>query len=206
MSILLLNTAYFPPIQYFSEIKRHEQLCIEQYENYGKQSYRNRCIIQSANGAMPLVVPVKKTGEIKFLTKEAQIDYSCKWQKLHFKSIESAYKNSPFYDYYIEDLLGFFEHQEKYLLDLNNQILLTFLSLLDLKREIHSTSDYITDTNGFCDYREIIHPKPSRRKAMDTDFRGRPYTQTFNDRFPFMPNLSILDLLFNTGPEASDYL
>lgn len=107
MSILLLNTAYFPPIQYFSKIKEHEQFCIEQYENYGKQSYRNRCRIQFANGIMPLVVPVKKKDGQKFLTKEAQIDYSCKWQKLHFKSIESAYKNSPFYDYYTEDLSVF---------------------------------------------------------------------------------------------------
>ena len=206
MSILLLNTAYFPPIQYFSKIKEHEQFCIEQYENYGKQSYRNRCRIQFANGIMPLVVPVKKKDGQKFLTKEAQIDYSCKWQKLHFKSIESAYKNSPFYDYYTEDLSVFFESRAKYLLDLNNRILDTLLSLLSLKRTIQCTADYITSPAGFCDYREIIHPKPSRCKAEDSNFICRPYTQTFNDRFPFVPNLSILDLLFNTGPEAPAYL
>lgn len=203
---LLLTTAYFPPVEYFSKIKTSDRIWIEQFEHYGKQSYRNRCEILSANGIMPLSVPVKKAPEIKFFTKDARIDYSTRWQKLHFKSIESAYKNSPYYDYYIEDILPFFEQKKEYLLDLNLHILEVLCSLLQLDGSIALTSDYVTRTDCFCDLRNAIHPKPSRREDRNDSFKASPYTQTFSDRFPFIPNLSILDLLFNTGPEASDYL
>lgn len=108
MKKILLNTAYFPPIQYLSKIKDYEEVIIEQYEHYGKQSYRNRCDIMTANGVMTLSVPVIKATSKKILTKETCIDYSTSWQKLHFKGIESAYKNSPYYDYYMDHFTSFF--------------------------------------------------------------------------------------------------
>lgn len=206
MSKVILNTAYFPPVQYLACVNRHDEVGIEQWESYGKQSYRNRCEILSANGILSLTVPVKKTNEVKFLTKEACIDYSTRWQKLHFKGIESAYKNSPYYDYYMEDFIPFFEKKEKYLLDLNTAILETVLGILQIRRSLVFTTDYQTYPEEVCDMRCVIHPKPTRREKEDSLFKAKPYTQTFADRFPFAPDLSILDLLFNTGPEAVDYL
>lgn len=205
MNRLLLNTAYFPPIQYLSKIRKYDEIYIEQFENYNKQSYRNRCEIMSANRILPLVVPVIKATNIKVLTKEVKIDYATKWQKLHFKGIESAYKNSPFYDYYIDDLMVYFERKEEYLLDLNMRLLQDMMSLIPINKKILLTQDYTKDEDDFSDLRDFIHPKAAKKQP-DPDFIIKPYRQTFSDRFPFTPNLSILDLLFNTGPDAIRYL
>lgn len=203
MNTLLLNTAYFPPVPYISRLNRHSTVLIEQFEHYGKQSYRNRCEILSANGKLSLTVPVKKNGKIKFLTKEAEIDYSTPWQKLHFKGIESAYKNSPFYDYYEEDFRRYFEHREKYLLDLNLNILHTLADLLKLHTRIELTEDYIPEgIPTYTDLRNVIHPKNPGFVPAD----AKPYPQTFGEKFPFVAGLSILDLLFNMGPESKEYL
>ena len=205
MSKILVNTAYFPPVQYFSKIKECSEILIEQYESYGKQSYRNRCDIMTANGIMTLSVPVVKGASIKILTKDVQIDYSTNWQKLHFKGIESAYKNSPYYDYYIDNFIRFFERKEKFLLDFNTKILKELMDNLQLQHPVKLTEDYYPVYDTHTDLRDVIHPKPSHRRMEDT-FIAKPYHQTFAERFPFAPNLSILDLLFNTGPESQNYL
>ncbi|MDY4043275.1 MAG: WbqC family protein [Marinifilaceae bacterium] len=205
METILLNTAYFPPVQYMAKIKACDELLIEAHENYGKQSYRNRCDIMTANGVMTLSVPVTKGPTPKTLTRDILVDYSTRWQKLHFKGIESAYKNSPYYDYYIDNLLPFFERKEKYLLDLNTRILHELMDILQLRRPVRLTGDYLPLHEGVQDLRNVIHPKPSRRRAEDT-FAAKPYHQTFAERYPFAPNLSVLDLLFNTGPDALAYL
>lgn len=201
MENLLLNTAYFAPISYFSAIKQSQQVTIEQFEHFGKQSYRNRCEIMTANGTISLTVPVAKANS-KTLTKDLKIIYATPWQKLHFRSIESAYKNSPYYEYYIDDLMPFFEKRETYLLDLNNTILETVLKFLKIKRPVRMTEDYIPEgTADYTDLRDAFHPKPARRKN-GIDFPIHPYRQTFSDRFPFTPDLSILDLLFCCGTES----
>lgn len=202
---LLLTTAYLPPIQYISKFDKNHSIFIEQYENYGKQSYRNRCRILSANGVMPLIIPVIKATNKKILTKDVKIDYATNWQKLHLKGIESAYKNSPFYDYYIDDLLPYFHSKEIFLLDFNMKILDTLSGLLQIDLVAQLTSDYMIPTEKIIDLRESIHPKISKMKE-DPDFIDKPYHQTFSDRFPFIPNLSIIDLLFNEGPESYNYL
>lgn len=205
MEPTLLNTAYFAPISYFSAIQQAEDIWIEQYENFGKQSYRNRCKIMTANGVLPLTVPVVKANS-KTLIKDLKIMYVTPWQKLHFRGVESAYKNSPYYDYYIDDLMPFFEKKELFLLDLNQKILHTLLDLLKLKRPIQLTHDYILENqSSFIDLRDTIHPKANRRKP-GIEFPVHPYHQTFSDRFPFHPDLSILDLLFCCGPDAKSYL
>ena len=129
MNPFLLTTAYFPPIAYFSCLKKAEVTYIEQYENFGKQSYRNRCEIMTANGVIALTVPVAKANS-KTLIKDLKIVYPTPWQKLHFRGIESAYKNSPYYEYYIDDLMPFFEKQETYLFDHNLAILTTILDFI----------------------------------------------------------------------------
>lgn len=205
MDNLLLTTAYFPPVAYFSAIRRADHTHIEQFENFGKQSYRNRCEIMTANGIIPLTVPVAKANS-KTLVKDLKIVYPTNWQKLHFKGIESAYKNSPYYEYYIDDLIPFFEEKEEYLLDLNNAILDKMLELLKLDADIQLTDDYIQEgTTKYTDLRNAIHPKAARRQP-GADFPPHPYRQTFSDRCAFVPNLSILDLLFCCGPEAKDKL
>lgn len=205
MDKLLLNTAYFPPVQYLSKIKMYDEIQIEQFENFGKQSYRNRCEIMSANGVIPLSIPVENANS-KTLIRDMKIVYQTNWQKLHFRGIESAYKNSPYYEYYIDDFMPFFEKKEKFLLDFNTAILHTILDFLKMNKEIRFTEDYIPqDTPGYKDFRNAIHPKSSHRKE-DPDFVVHPYRQTFCDRFPFHPNLSALDLLFNTGTEAGKYI
>ncbi|MCR9013272.1 WbqC family protein [Gabonibacter chumensis] len=205
MKKILLNTAYFPPIQYLSKIKDYEEVIIEQYEHYGKQSYRNRCDIMTANGVMTLSVPVIKATSKKILTKETCIDYSTSWQKLHFKGIESAYKNSPYYDYYMDHFTSFFTKKEKYLLDLNTKIIHEILDILSLNNTIALSTDYVNTPDHCDDFRDVIHPKPSRRRFNDP-FVAKPYHQTFAERFPFAPNLSVMDLLFNEGPDATLYL
>ena len=205
MSNILVNTAYFPPVQYFSEIKGCSEILVEQYESYGKQSYRNRCDIMTANGVMTLSVPVVKGASLKILTKDVLVDYSTNWQKLHFKGIESAYKNSPYYDYYIDNFMPFFERKEKYLLDLNTKILRELMENTGLRRPLSFTEDYYPAPENHEDLRDVIHPKPSRRRA-ERPFPPKPYHQTFAERFPFVPNLSIIDLLFNMGPETDGYL
>lgn len=205
MKAILLNTSYFPPIQYLSQVKEYDTIYIEQYESYGKQSYRNRCNIMTANGPLTLSVPVVKGSSVKTFTKDILIDYSTNWQKLHFKGIESAYKNSPYYDYYIDNFLPFFERKEKFLLDLNLNILKEVIDLLSLPKTILLTRDYIPSPDCITDYRDVIHPKPSRCR-FKTPYVAKPYHQTFAERFPFAPNLSILDLLFNEGPESTAYL
>lgn len=207
MDTLLINTAYFPPIYYIHALKQNSNVLIEQFENYTKQTYRNRCEIMSANGKLPLTIPIKKNGQIKFLTKDAEIDYSTPWQKLHLKGIESAYRNSPFYDYYEEDFRPYFYNKEKYLLDLNLKILETLSELLKLSTNIRLTDTYIQEnTENYIDYRNTIHPKKPISPSPKHPDTFKVYPQTFGEKFPFIPNLSILDLLFNMGSESPDYL
>lgn len=202
MKNVLLTTAYFPPIPYFSAIQRAENIVIEQFENFGKQSFRNRCEIMTANGVITLTVPVEKANS-KTLTKDLKIVYATPWQKLHFRSIASAYRNAPYYEYYIDDLMPFFEKRNPYLLDLNQALLETLTAFLEIKKTVSLTPDYLRQGPPDCtDLRQAIHPKASRRTP-GAEFPVHPYRQTFSDRFPFIPNLSILDLLFCCGPEAS---
>ena len=201
----LLTTSYFPPIQYYSKIVKDENVLIEQYEHYGKQSFRNRCDIYGANGKLTLSVPVIKGARLKILTRDIRIEYVEDWRKVHFKGIESAYRKSPFYEYYIDDIEPLFSKKHKYLLDLNNDILEVVNEILEINPSIKMTEDYIKDTEGMDDWREGIHPKKSRQKE-DKSFVATPYTQVFSDKLGFEPNLSVLDLIFNLGPEAIDYL
>ena len=205
MNNLLLTTAYFPPISYFSAITQATQVTIEQYENFGKQSYRNRCNIMPANGVLALTVPVVKANS-KTLTKDLKITYATPWQKLHFKGIESAYKNSPYYEYYIDDIEPFFRKREAFLLDLNQGILNALLKMLGIGKEILLTTDYVpAGTPGYTGLRDAIHPKKGQG-AENMGFPVRPHRQVFCDRTPFVPDLSILDMLFCCGPATKEML
>jgi hypothetical protein len=203
---LLLTTAYFPPLKYFALIFNSPGVYIEKHENYTKQSYRNRCNILSANGLLPLIIPVKRFRGSKTPISDIKPDNSYSWQKLHLISIESAYRSAPFYEYYINDIRPFFEKKYNFLLDLNSEILEKLLSVLKIPAGWQFTSSFMHEVPpGMVDMRNRIHPKPAKQDK-ENIFNHEEYIQVFSVRHGFRQNLSILDLLFNTGPDAVSYL
>ena len=200
---LLLSTAYFPPIQYVTKLL--SSVIVEKFENYSKQSFRNRCVIYGANGPQTLVVPVKKTHGNKTLIKDILIDYDTNWQTNHFRSIQSAYKSAPFYEYYIDDYLIFFEKKFKFLLDLNTQITKIICDHLSIDSVIHFSKTFIHEFNPECDFRNTIHPKKRMFKP-DKNFQPFKYIQVFEEKYGFVENLSVIDLIFNEGIESRTIL
>lgn len=201
----LLSAAYFPPVQYVSKFLLYEKLSVEACEYYQSQSYRNRCVISGPNGLQKLSIPVKKDGRKKVPVRDVQIDYKTPWQKDHWRSIENAYKSSPFFEFYKDAFLPFYQKKRfRFLFDFNLETLNTVLEEIEIPVRAGLTDAFRGDTKAD-DYRFSIHPKPARQKP-DSTFSAKPYTQVFSDRFDFLPNLSILDLLFNQGPNTEFFL
>lgn len=201
----VLSSSYFGNIQYFSKFL-WDDILIEQYENYTKQSYRNRCDILSANGTISLIVPtIKKHGQ-KILMKDIEIDYSMSWQKQHFRSIISAYGNSPYFEYYIDKIEPIFVKNERFLIDLNQKTTEISCDILKLNNKLQYTNRYTEkyEISGM-DYREVLSPKLSKQKSDDT-YIEIEYYQVFSDKMEFKKNLSILDLILCEGPNAKTIL
>ncbi|MFC2103877.1 WbqC family protein [Bacteroidota bacterium] len=199
----LLSTAYLAPIQYYTILLRYNEVLIEIFENFTKQTYRNRCRIYGANGELSISIPVKKLAT-KTKIKDILIDYDTNWQKLHWKSIESAYRSSPFFEFYEDDLRIFYEKKYKFLIDFNIEIQNMILEQLDLQINLKFTPEYQSGlVSNYEDFRNEIHPK-----KINKDFNSEliKYTQVFSEKYGFLPNLSIIDLLFNEGPNAIEVL
>ena len=201
---VLLSTAYFAPVQYYAEIVKAEIVYIEQYENFLKQTYRNRCVILGANGPVQLIAPVVKGRGPKILIKDIEISYETDWQRNHWRTIFSAYGSSPFFEYYKDDILPFFEKKYRFLLDFNLQIHETICELLEIENNANLTTDFENVPEGTINLREKITPKI--RFQFTDRFRSVKYTQVFSEKFGFVTNLSILDLLFNVGPDSYSIL
>lgn len=198
----LLTTAYLPPIQYVAKLIEHSSVEIEVYESYAKQSYRNRCVILSCNGPLALSIPVVKVNGNNTLTKDIEIDYSTNWQKVHWKAIESAYRNSAYFDFVGDILSPFYSKREKLLIDFNNNLLHEILNFMGCDKSIGFNTEFVKDYEGLVkDFRDKIHPK---NLVIDEQFEPVEYFQVFSDKFDFHPNLSIIDLLFNEGLSALD--
>lgn len=197
---ILFSTAYFAPVQFYSRFIIHPEIYIEQFEHFNKQTYRNRCVILGGNNSITLVVPVIKGRGAKVLIKDLKIAYDMNWQRNQWRTIFSAYNSSPFFEYYKDDILPIFEKKTKYLLDLNQSIHKTICDLLEIENKSELTTDFETVPNNTLNFREIISPKNITHP--DPDFQPQAYTQVFSEKFGFIPNLSILDLLFNEGPNA----
>lgn len=191
----LLSTAYLAPIEYYVVLANSERILLEQHEYYQKQSYRNRCRIATANGIMDLSIPVDSAG--KTLIRDLRISDHNNWQTHHWRSIETAYNSSPFFEYYADDFRPFFEKKWLFLWDFNLALFNKTLELLDIETKIELTEQYKPETSdNFLDLRATIHPKKEISLLL------KPYYQVFETKFGFMPNMSIIDLLFNMANEA----
>ncbi len=202
---VLLSTAYLGPVQYYSKLISYSHIYIEYYENYSKQSYRNRCTILSANGPMNLSVPVMKDNKQKILTKNIRIDNNNRWKQIHIRAFESAYRSSPFFLYYSDEIFALYKKKHTFLVDLNNDFQNIVLQLLNFKIDIEFTSSFKTLPYPYDDFSESIHPK-TRMKKPDNHFYLKNYYQVFETRFGFISNLCIADLLFNMGPNSLEII
>ncbi len=195
-----LSSAYWAPVQYFSRMILPKKIILEQHEHYIKQTYRTRCNIYAANGIMPLTVPVVKTHGEKMPIRDVRIDYATDWQHLHWRAIVSSYNASPFFEYYADDFRPFYEKQEIFLFDLNEKILRLALELIGVSVDIRYTETF-QNRYGQNDLRYTISPKIQAIEANEP-FKPQPYYQVFASRHGFAPDLSILDLLCNEGPNS----
>jgi hypothetical protein len=196
---ILLSTAYFPTAEYFSLIKNADTVFIEQEENYIKQTYRNRCKILTSNGILSLSVPVMKGRGLKAQVKDIEIDYSKRWQQIHLRAMTSAYSRSPYFQFYSEHLEKILLKNHRFLIDLNDELLIRCLDFLNINKCILHTSIFQPDSGLPKDFRYRISPKTG------SGFASWPYIQVFGNN-KFIPDLSILDLVFNMGPQATDYI
>ena len=200
----LLQTTYFGPIQWYQKLYRYDQCLIEQYDSFHKQTYRNRCIIATANGLQALTVPVEHDSQF---VKDLRISDHNQWRRVHWNALQSAYSESPFFDYYADDLYPFFERKYNFLIDFNEAIRQKICELIDIQPQVEYTSSYISNltsqTSNLTDYRDVIHAK---HPQPDDTFEAKQYWQVFQHKHGFLPNLSILDLLFCMGPESVFYL
>lgn len=193
-----LSTAYLAPVEYYMLLSEASMILLEQHDFFVKQTYRNRCTIGTANGPMDLIIPVEKLQSNKSLIKDIRISDHGNWRANHWKAIMSAYQSSPFFEFYADDLVSFYEKKWSFLWDFNLALQQEMLTLLDFDSNIQLTDKYLPDyENEYIDLREAIHPK---KENVVSDFC--PYYQIFSQRYGFQENLSIVDLLFNMGNES----
>lgn len=202
----ILSTAYFAPVQWYQKLYRYDKCLIETNESYQKQTYRNRCVIATANGRQTLTVPVEHSGQHGGISiKEMRISDHGNWRHVHWNALMSAYGESAFFDYYADDVMPFFQKRWTWLLDFNEAITYKMCELLDIHPDISHTSHFVCPNGNMeaDDYRYAISPK---NHEQDSGFIPSQYYQVYAMRNGFQPNLSILDLLFNMGNESIFYL
>jgi len=199
---LLIELHYLPSLEYFSSLIPFDEIVLERHEHYVKQSYRNRCYINTAHGVDMLIVPLtSKHG--KTIIKDIRIDYSKKWQNNHWRTIESAYRNAPFFEYYSDELRTVLYHNHEFLFDLNWELLSFCLKTIRFKPSLSVSVSYENvPTSPLFDLRSKINPKkPASGRNL---YKPVPYNQVFGNGFA--ENLSLIDLLFCEGPGAASVL
>lgn len=201
MNPVLLTSAYLPPIQYFSKLYASPCIYLETYEHYVKQTYRNRALIAGPNGVQALTIPVEHEYSKRPATRDIRLSDHGNWQHLHRNALQSSYEGSPYFEYYADDILPIYDKNHRFLVDFNADFLHTICDLLNLKPNIVQTESYAdAQALGAGDFREAIRPKISH--SIDKTFRSVEYYQVFRQKHGFLENLSIIDLLFNMGPES----
>jgi hypothetical protein len=192
---------YLPPIEYFAQLNKWKTyILIEKEENFPKQTYRNRANIYSPDGLLVLTVPVMKGSKNHTKAKDVKISYDFNWQRLHWLSLQACYRRSAYFEYYEDELAVFYHQQYDYLFDYNEQLLQFLLKAIKLKTPYNYTESYLPSYLDKTDFRETIHPKKEPALV------SKPYFQLFEERHGFINNLSIVDLLFNQGPQSIAYL
>lgn len=200
--IAVLSSAFFAPVQWYQKLARFDQILIENCDSYQKQTYRNRCLIATTNGVQALTIPVQRDDSQNNII----ISEHGNWRHLHWHALMSAYGETPFFEFYADDIQPFFTERYDSLYDLNIAITRKICSLIDIHPNISLTKAYIHDYSEYkdvTDFRAVITPK---HPLTDSTFSPKPYYQVYAKKHGFLPNLSILDLLFNMGPEAILFL
>ncbi len=203
---ILLELQYLPSIQYVTKLLQYPTVWIEQHENYSKGSYRNRCHLASAQGLLRLSIPLAGGKHQQQPIREVKIAYKEPWQSQHWTAIKSAYGKSPFFEYYADFFQPLFQKKYTYLWDWNWDLLQQILQVVAIDTNIQLTEQFDKKPkDGILDFRNSISPKPSRH-VLDKSYKIAQYVQVFEEKHGFLPDLSILDLLFCSGPEAVVYL
>lgn len=197
---ILLHPSYFPSIAQCVAMVQANKVRFEVCDNYQKQTYRNRMTIYGSQGKMPLTVPVMYSQKNRQLYQDILISNDEKWQDLNWKSIQSAYSSSPFFEFYEHDIVHLFNEEATQLMDFNFRCLDAVLECLQLELHFDKTTEFELNPSSKTDYRYLINHRKETQQPL------QPYVQVFDDKFGFIPNLSILDLIFNEGPNALFYL
>ena len=197
----LISTAYLPTVRYMSVLAKYGAATIEQYETFPKQTFRNRTTIATGNGLMMLNVPVSRPSGNHSTTTEMVVSYHEPWNIRHWRAIASAYNAAPYFLYYKDELEEILMHQYEHLLQLNEALLNYLLKRLKITCQLEYTQSFIKETASYIDLRESLTTKKD-----DPSITYPHYSQVFESRHGFLPNLSVIDLLFNLGPEAKSYL
>ena len=231
----LLSSTYFGPIQWYQKLNRYDECLIERHESFIKQTYRNRMIIPTTNGPLSLTIPTNH--DISLSMKDIRISDHANWRHVHWNALLSAYGESPFFEYYQDDIRPFYEKKYEFLFDFNMETTEKMIELLDIRPKISITEEYILSeerrvkseetafggqgesqfdsianhkvqssnlkVQSIVDFRDTIRPK---KPLPDAEFAPKRYYQVYGQKHGFLPNMSILDLLFNEGNEAIFYL
>ena len=221
----LLSSTYFGPIQWYQKLNRYDECLIERHESFIKQTYRNRMIIPTTNGPLSLTIPTNHNTSLAM--KDIRISDHANWRHVHWNALLSAYGESPFFEYYQDDIRPFYEKKYEFLFDFNMETTEKMIELLDIRPKISVTDEYVLseelrvkneEFNGLAnhkvqssnlkvqsivDFRDAIRPK---KPLSDPEFESKRYYQVYEQKYGFQPNMSILDLLFNEGNEAIFFL
>ena len=193
---ILIHPNYFPNIHQFTQIIKANNILFEVSDNYQKQTFRNRTYIYGANGKLGLFIPVIHTHKNRELFKDVKISYDSNWMDLHLKSLQSAYRSSPYFEYFEDDFIKLYSEKEKFLADFNIKCIRLISSLLDLDLVYKISGEYVEKTNDIIDLRDLSNAR--KEKKIDTP----KYIQVFESKHGYINNLSILDLLFSEGPNS----
>jgi hypothetical protein len=196
---IIIHPSYFPSISHFVAMAKADVVTFEMDDNFQKQTNRNRMYIYSPNGIQLLNIPVKHSKTTHQKTKDVRIENDFDWQKQHFKSLEAAYRSSPFFEYFEDLILPIFKKKHTFLMDLNLQSMEIVSNCLGFEFDYNETTEYFFEVEDKTDFRSLINGKKDTTQL-------EPYTQVFGEKHGFINNLSLLDLLFNEGRFALDYL
>ena len=193
---ILIHPNYFPNIHQFTQIIKANNILFEVSDNYQKQTFRNRTYIYGANGKLGLFIPVIHTHKNRELFKDVKISYESNWMDLHLKSLQSAYRSSPYFEYFEDDFIKLYSEKEKFLVDFNIKCIKLISNLLDLDLDYKISSEYVEKTNDIIDLRDLSNAR--KQKTIETP----KYIQVFESKHGYINNLSILDLIFSEGPNS----